>query len=386
MPPTVFSGQVPGAATRALIIGVGHYPSLPGGGGPHMQKPEGLKQLESPPVSAREFAQWLIKNYRSDARPLATVQLLLSEKQPATFEYQVDGAPVVANPQPADMATVKQAIRDWYELGNHNPDDLMLFYFCGHGVSEGALTALLMSDFGAVPLAPMEGALDLRRFHMGMEDCLARHQCYFIDACRLPSTLLRRFDHAGDPVLQPGAQPNPDGRARLGPKFMSTLPGESSHGQPGKPSLFTGALLEALNGAGAGDEDGGDWIVKTNRLHAAMEYLVKEIIDEKGWDVGQQTITDGMQDLPLNTLERPVVPVSLTVDPQQAHDEATWQCTDGNSINLQRQADPKPWNLRVPVGSYRFQADFVSPQYAQVIKTETVRPPFVRRRLKVVPA
>lgn len=385
MPPTVFSREVPAAATRALIIGVGHYPSLPGGGGPQMAKPEGLKQLGSPPISAREFAQWLIKNYQSDARPLATVQLLLSEKQPAPFEYGVDGVQVAADPQRADMVTVKQAIRDWYELGNHNPDDLMLFYFCGHGVSEGALTALLMSDFGSVPLAPMEGALDFRRFHMGMEDCLARHQCYFIDACRLPSSLLRRFEHAGDPVLQPGAQPSPDGRVRLGPKFMSTLQGEASHAQPGKPSLFTGALLEALNGAGAGDEDGGDWIVKTNRLHAAMEYLVKEIIEEKGWEVGQQTITDGMQDLPLNTLELPIVPVSLVVDPQQAHIEATWLCTDGNGIDLQREASPKPWNFRVPVGNYRFQADFVSPQYGQVVKNESVRPPFVRRKLKVVP-
>lgn len=384
--PTVFSRQVPGAATRVLIIGVGHYPSLPGGGGQQMAKPEGLKQLESPPVSAREFAQWLIKNYQSDARPLATVQLLLSEAQPTTFEYQLDGAPVVANPQPADMVTVKQAIREWYELGNHNPDDLMLFYFCGHGVSEGALTALLMSDFGSQPLALMEGALDFHRFHAGMEDCQARHQCYFIDACRLPSSLLRRFDHAGDPVLQPGAQPSPDGRVRLGPKFMSTLPGEASHAQPGKPSLFTGALLEALNGAGARDADDDSWVVDTNQLHAAMEYLVKEIIDEKGWDVGQQTITDGMQDLPLNTLESPIVPVSLRVDPQQAHIEATLLCTDGNGINLQRPADPKPWNFRVPVGNYRFQADFASPQYAQVIKNDTVRPPYLRRKLKAVTA
>lgn len=383
MPPTIFSRQVPGAATRALIIGVGHYPSLPGGGGQQMKSPEGLKQLESPPVSAREFAQWLIRNYESDARPLATVQLLLSEKQPAPFDYQLAGNMVSVTPQLADMATVKQAIRDWYTLGNLNPDDLMLFYFCGHGVSEGPLMALLMSDFGSVPLAPMEGALDFRRFHLAMEDCIARHQCYFIDACRLPSTLLRH-DYAGDPVLQPDPRPNPDGRARLGPKFMSTLPGEFSHAQPGKPSLFTRALLEALSGAGAGDEDGGDWIVSTNRLHGAMEYLVKEIIQEKGWEVGQQTITDGMQDLPLNTLERPVVPVSLAIDPQQAHDEATWQCTDGNGLSLQRDADSIPWNFRVPVGNYRFQADFVSPHYTSVIHKQRVRPPYVIRRLKVI--
>ena len=386
MLPTVYSQAVPGAATRALLIGVGHYPALPDGGGPQMAKPEGLKQLQSPPVSARAFARWLIEHYQSDARPLATVQLLLSEAVPAPFEYQKDGATVQVAAQPADIATVKQAIRDWHELGNRNPDDLLLFYFCGHGVSEGALTSLLMSDFGSVPLAPMEGALDFRRFHLAMEDCLARHQCYFVDACRVPSSLLRRYDVAGDAVLQPGALPNPGGRARLGPKFMSTLPGEASHARPGQPSLFTGALLEALNGAGAGDEDGGDWIVKTNRLHAALEYLVKEIIEENGWDVGQQTITDGMQDLPLNTLDCPVVPVSLAVEPHAAHLEATLGCQDGNGLQLERAAEAKPWNFRVPVGVYSFQANFISPQYAPVVMpNQFVRPPYLRRILKVAP-
>ena len=386
MPPTVYSRPVPGAATRALVIGVGHYPALPGGGGPEMARPEGLRQLQSPPVSAREFARWLIEHYQSQDRPLATVQLLLSEPVPTPFEFKQDGAAVQVQAQPADLATVKQAIRDWYELGNHNANDLMLFYFCGHGLAEGALNSLLMSDFGTVPLAPMEGALDFRRFHMGMEDCLARHQCYFIDACRLTSSLLRRTEFAGDPVLQPGAQPNPDGRVRLGPKFFSTLSGEAAHARPGQPSLFTGALLEAMNGAGAGDEDGGDWIVKTNRLHAAMEYLVKEIIEENGWDVGQQTITDGMQDLPLNTLDRPIVPVSLAVAPQQAHIEATLRCHNGDGVDLERLANPTPWNFRVPVGLYNFRAEFASAQFAPVVmENQLVRPPYLRRVLKVVP-
>jgi hypothetical protein len=387
MPPTVFSQPVPGAATRALVIGVGHYPSLPGGGGPQMAKPEGLKQLESPPVSAREFARWLIENYKSDARPLATVQLLLSEPVAASFEYARDGVSTQVQPQPADMATVKTAIRDWYELGNHNPDDLMLFFFCGHGVAEGAMTSLLMSDFGSVAAAPLEGALDFRRFHAGMEDSQARNQCYFVDACRLPSTLLRKNDgFAGDPVLQAGALPNPGGKARLGPKFMSTILGEAAHGRTGKPSLFTGALLEAMNGAGAGDEDGGDWIVKTNRLHMALEYLVKEIIEENGWDLDQAPITDGMQDIRLNTIDNPMVPVSLIVDPMQAHLVATLQWQDGNGGKLEREAQPKPWNFRLPVGTYSFHANFATAQYAPVtLPNQLVRPPYHKRALKVVP-
>lgn len=385
MPKTVFSRPVGGAATRALIIGVGHYPSLPGGGGPQMRSPEGLQQLQSPPVSAREFARWLITNYQSPDRPLATVQLLLSEAQPSLFCYELKGVAYEQKPQSADMATVKKAIREWYSLGNHNPNDLMLFYFCGHGLSEGAITSLLMSDFASDSSAIMENALDLRGFHAGMDQCLARHQCYFIDACRAPSTLLRRVQNAGDAVLQPEINLGTKGRARLGPKFMSTLPGDKSHAIPGKPSFFTSALIDSLNGAGAGDEDYGEWVVKTNKLHAAMEYLVKEVIEQNGWSAIQQTITDGMQDLPLNTLAKPVVPVHIIVDPEKAHAEATLQCSGKDGFKLQRGADPAPWCFRVPVGSYTIQASFTSPEYTSVSMDEFVRPPYMRRKLAVDP-
>lgn len=133
MPPTVFFRHVSGPATRALVIGVGHYSSLPGGGGYQLKDPEGLQQLQSPPISAREFAGWLISSYQSDKRPLGSVQLLISEATPAPFTYDFEGSRVEAEPQNADMATVKQAIWDWYELGDHNPDDLPLFYFSGEG-------------------------------------------------------------------------------------------------------------------------------------------------------------------------------------------------------------------------------------------------------------
>jgi len=385
MTQTVFSRPVVGAATRALIIGVGHYPSLPGGAGAQMKDPEGLQQLQSPPVSARAFAQWLITCYQSADRPLATVQLLLSEAQPSSFSYDLEGVHNEEQPQLADMATVSAAILDWYTLGDENPDDLMLFYFCGHGLSAGALTSLLMSDFASDPKKLMHGALDLRGFHTGMEQCMARNQCFFIDACRAPSRLLLRLLHAGDPVLQPEIKTDIGGRARLGPQFMSTLNGDKSYAVPGKPSLFTSALLESLSGAAAGDEDYGDWVVKTNRLHAAIEYLVNEMIEQKGYEISQQSIADGMQDFRLNTLLKPVVPVHLTVEPDHLHPEATLQCTDLSGFKEQREADPAPWTFRLPVGSYTFQATFASPGYMPVSKDEFVRPPYMRRRLKADP-
>lgn len=382
MPLEVFSSPQPGAATRALVIGVGHYPALPDGGGPQFVRPEGMRQLQSPPVSAREFARWLIENYQSNDRPLASVRLLISEPSDSGFQYSVAGQATAADPQQADFATVRTAIREWQASSTH-PDDLMLFYFCGHGIADGANVALLMSDFGLDPQAPLDGALDFRRFRVGMEDCVARHQCFFVDACRVRSTLLQRNDYAGHPVLNATLAPNPGGRVRIGPVFFSTLAGEPAHGRLGKPSVFTEALLEALAGPGAGDED-GDWTVKTTRLHAALEFLVRESIRENGWDVSQQPIADAMQELVLNTVQQPVVPVLLSVDPDDAHAEAILRY-DGNGANDQRAAMPNPWSLRLPVGMYNFHADFASARFPNISSAnQWVRPPYLRKVLKVV--
>lgn len=383
MPPAVYSNPQPGAATRVLVIGVGHYPALPGGGGTPMTRPEGMRQLQSPPISAREFARWMIENYHSDQRPLASVQLLLSEATPQVFSYTRDGQQHTAGPQPADIATVRIAIREWQALSTEL-NDLMLFYFCGHGIANPAKVALLMSDFGTVAAAPLDGALDFTGFRLGMEDCMARNQCFFVDACRLGSTLLQRNSYAGDPVLNATMAPNPGGLPRIGPQFFSTLAGEAAYGRAGKPSVFTEALIEALAGPGAGDENGVDWVVKTGRLQTALEFLIEDAIRVNGWSVTQQPIVDAMQDVVLNTLPRePVVPVLVSVDPESAHAEAVLRCEDRSGAQHQRAADTKPWSLRLPMGSYNFYADFASARYGNVsIANSLVRPPFALRTLK----
>lgn len=386
MLPTVYLNAQPGPVTRALVIGVGHYPSLPGGGGRQMTKPEGLRQLQSPPVSARAFARWLIENYHSPSRPLASVQLLISEAAPQDFAYIREGKEEVVPAQMANIATVRQAIRDWQALST-DLGDLMLFYFCGHGIANAAKAALLMSDFGSVPAAPLDGALDFTGFRLGMESCIARDQCFFVDACRLGSTLLQRnYNYAGDPVLHATLDPIPGGKPRIGPQFFSTLAGEAAYGRPGKPSVFTDALLEALSGCGAVDENGVDWIVKTGQLQSALEFLIHDAIRTNGWEMAQQPIVDAMQNVVLNTLSRqPMVPVLLNVDPDIAHHEAELRYDNGVDLRDQRAAHPMPWSVRLPAGMYSFHADFASARYGNVsLPNSLVRPPFQTRTLKAV--
>jgi hypothetical protein len=68
---------VRGPATHAIVIGVGKYDHLPGGGGTPVRRPEGMRQLTSPPASARRFAEWLISGLNYPPKPLASVALLL---------------------------------------------------------------------------------------------------------------------------------------------------------------------------------------------------------------------------------------------------------------------------------------------------------------------
>src|SRR4051812_28921685 len=68
-----------GAGTHALVVGVGAYRHMPGGVGPIATANEGMGQLTSAPLSAREFAKWLATDFRHRTHPLRSLSLLVSD-------------------------------------------------------------------------------------------------------------------------------------------------------------------------------------------------------------------------------------------------------------------------------------------------------------------
>lgn len=381
----VFSKKVNGPATHALVIGVGHYPHLPGGGATPYANPEGMGQLKSPPNSARAFGRWLIEDYECPERPLATVSMLLAEKNGNTFDVGTNGKPKVRDVPDATMANVAQAIKEWHARGAKNHHNLLIFYFCGHGIAAGPLLSLLMKDFGADPLAPLDGALDFRKFHNAMEECAPRSQCYFVDACRVGSTLIERNEgKAGNSVIdRTGNFVNPEGLLRLGPIFYSTLANAKAYAKPKEPSVFTQALLEAFGGAGSGDED-GSWAVKTSHMQTALTYLMREAsrtlslplqqIPGLGGDSGEVT---------LNTLQAPDVPMFVEVDPAEAHLVADLR-VEGPVKAARKKREAFPWKVLVKPGEYSIIADFKNaPFKKKQIDNFAVRPPYRKPPLKV---
>ena len=239
-----------GAATHALIIGVGDYPDIGVTG-------LGLGPLVSPISSALELADWMTNNLPSSDRPLASLRLLVSR----------GNAPVPLPGVTPTIAAIQRAVGEWITEGNTNPDHLMLFYFCGHGLGANTLLALLADDFGENVHDPLDGAIDFKRFHSGMNACAAKHQCFFIDACRNDVDLVAYGEGAAGRRLVSAQVGTPK---KQQPTFYSTQRGQLAFGPTGgRASYFAQALIAALEGMG-GERQAGAWSVGTIRLYEGL--------------------------------------------------------------------------------------------------------------------
>lgn len=264
----VHDNQAAGRAMHALVIGVGYYPHLLGGTGPRTDSHDGMGQLTSPPVSARHVADWLAKDFHHPDFPRHTVALLLSEDNPQPY---VD--PLSRSSVPLEEATfqnIKDAVTQWRQSGDQHGDDMLVFYFCGHGISEGHSMVLLPSDFGSDANA-YDHAIDFLNLYDGMNQYKASRQCFFVDACRASSDTLD--NNRGRNLLQ--VRPRTEDEVRVAPVYYATLRGEDSYGREERPSVFAEALIRCLNNYGAHDDEGeSDWRVSNFRLAEALDHLM----------------------------------------------------------------------------------------------------------------
>jgi Caspase domain len=374
-------------ATHVLVVGVGRYPHLIGGDAP-CQNPDGMGQLSSPAVSARAVAEWFISEFHDPAAPLGTVALLLSEHQPTPFTNPRTGLDHAV--ELADTGHVADAIKAWKARADGSADNRTVFYFCGHGTSEGDDMALLMSDFCSDDANALNGAIDFRKLSGGMKKCEAVRQVYVIDACRSNSDqLIGDSDgFAGQVPLKPGGRPK-EWAARLDVTYFATLSGEKAFARPGHVSLFTEALLKGLRGA-ASDDAEGDWRVNTARLQEAVaHFMTQELF--AGEVAGIQVPVAG--NLPLFELHRlkgdPTVPVYVGCQPSADNGAADLTCSrDGNVLrqravgDVDRDHPEREWVLDLAFGRYEFEAHLpaapvrrkaidVRPTYRRVILEET---------------
>ncbi|MCU7924473.1 MAG: caspase family protein [Candidatus Thiodiazotropha sp. (ex Dulcina madagascariensis)] len=356
---------------HAIVIGVGDYPHLVGGTGLETPKNGGLRQLASPPVSAYTFATWLLGEFNNPDAPLASLSLLVSDADNRDFTHPKLVAP--AKPLTADSVTTVKALRAWKTLGDSNEDNLMLFFFCGHGVARGldGLT-LLLRDYGEEPNMPMEGAIDFAAFQRGMAQCAASRQCFFVDACRQVSDIARNTSESGKKVIQDDIN-RPFASDWNYAVLFATVEGESAYGRPNKPSFYTEALVKGLDGTAANNRNAhGEWRVSTSELNQAIH----RSLSLRGKKIKNPAVrlVDFEFHLPK---QDPVIPVTVFCDPKDDNVVADLFCEQHDIVVASRGPAPEDWVTELASGSYDFQAQigartgqrpgvFVLPPYREI--------------------
>jgi hypothetical protein len=373
---------VAGAATHALVIGVGAYPHLNGGKKRLTYDHDGMGQLTSPPISARMFAARLMEFFRHPDKQLATVSLLVSEAKSTRFVDPNDAGKAFKLKE-AISKNVVQAVREWFERGDSHPDNLLLFYFCGHGISAGTDTALLLSDYGADRWNSLDGAINFRLLRLGLQRCRASEQCFFIDACRASSDTLLTAESAGQVIIQPRPR-DPGWPKRRAPVFYSSLKGDKAYAIPGEPSVYTDALLQAFQDFAADDEE-GDWRVSTGRIQSTVDHLVARRM--RDLQKVQVPTSDDQSTIYLNYLSRsPNALVYVHTEPPDALGSATltYQRAGGSPVAAPLTGrKSEEWELQVPAGSYDFTASF--PVGPPCVVTQYIKPAYRRVKVSVQP-
>ncbi len=265
--------------THVLAIGVGNYPHLLGGSGPLADKPLGLKQLESPPVSLKAVVDWFLAptlspgstGFVNAAAPLASVAALAS----ATTSLFIN---VPSGPTKAEAATrqnIQVAFEDWLVRMKGHPDNVGVFYFCGHGIMVGD-DYLLAEDFGKSATRPWAEAFDISNTIRAVEREVPGAVYYLIDACR---------EIARDVAMSHGANPHALLSVDLTKKVVRksvTAIFATGEGQlafapkGGQVSLFTSALLCAMSGfSGIKTPGVATWNVDGQSLATAVMQLLE---------------------------------------------------------------------------------------------------------------
>jgi hypothetical protein len=379
----VHKTDIVGPATHAIVIGVGDYPHLLGGEGLTTEFNDGMGQLTSPPESARHFARWLIEDYHNPIAQLATVALLVSDATTDQFENPKTHTQHVV--KRAEMSIVDPAVRQWKRRGDVTPDNLLVFFFSGHGMAQGADSSLLLSDYGANEDNVLSGAIDFSTFHLGMARCSAKRQLYFIDACRVGTdTLMESLGNNGMPIISPAASELRDIES---PVFYSTLAGAKAFGRQHKPSSFTEMLLKGLEGGGAHDIH-EDWRISTTRLKEAIDLYMERAV-AAGEKRKQVPPANNLTTFDFHFLqnERPRADVFIGCMPENATALATLNC-EPLEVGIE---EPKKrnerasslWQISLKSGSYNFSASFDDNRFRSNVRQSIIRPPLREIRIDV---
>lgn len=277
-PSLIFHDPTDRAGTHVLLIGIGDYPWLEGGDQydplEHEEGAMGMGQLAAPPISMRRMADWFLDSFANPDRELSSLALLLSERNQATYTHaraSGGGGPVPRG----TIGDVKAAVAAWIRRASGRRDNSLVFGFCGHGLQSGN-SVLLCRDYGEDTEARFQGAIDFEQFRIALSTRQPDIQLMLVDACRIPDLDDNQLGQAtpGNPLIDTRSLTMRDNAPAAQSVHFATSLYTAAWGRKDGPSLFTEALLKALDGGAA--EQSAKWWVTTSRLHTVLStYLAR---------------------------------------------------------------------------------------------------------------
>jgi hypothetical protein len=385
----VYNARRSGPQTHVLAIGVGGYRHLPGYRnlpGSARRRPMrpmrdpllygNLGQLSSPPVSALAVRDRILATDPCAWQvPLGTFDLLI--------------APHPDNPWPAGdgvtfseptLRNIEGAFGRWYDRCD-SPGNVAIFYFCGHGM-EADEQYVLASDFGADDRSPWHNAIAIDSTIKGLWHCKAETQCVFIDACRRVTPATQSTPHIDARALATYSDANPTYvQYRLEGK-----PGardEQAFSKPGEVSYFTEALLQAVLGAAAEEEDRtGAWVVTTGSVASKFYDVWKGVAPNRA---ETPSLIPSRPAILYRPPDPPAVRLAVGCDPFVALGSAHLSYRHQTEpMAGERGPAPEVWKVGVKAGYYHVAARFADPPYHNDEKWVLAGPPRCSRDLKVL--
>lgn len=367
---------------HVLAIGVGKYPYLRRGSGRLTTRHMGLGQLTSPPISARYFCNWFLKEYDNPERALGSMELLLSEAQPAPFVLPDGQGETAVNP--ARISNVRRAFDDWLKRCQAHPDNLAVFYFCGHGAQIGETNILLLEDYGRNPKAPFRGAIDFEQMWAGFSGEVAGHKCFFADACSNVPINDRDIRDAGAEGFLPTTS-NTSFHKKL-TVIRAAVEGTSAYGQENKESRFVQALVDCLAGRGASKRN-NRWVVTNQSMTFALSLAMDELNIEEGGTAQVHSPDKNTGEVLLQVFkDNPYVPVIIEFYPSDAinvvelrlesADNPAWKIVYPVADGSSRPVNSRWKAGRLPSGEYLLAAKFKDRPYRAIENSRIhIRPP-----------
>jgi hypothetical protein len=360
---------------HALIIGVGHYPYMDAVKDVLARLPP-LVNLHSPPVSAERLANWLIDHQSwLNGVELGTVDLLVSKipSEPTGRHRSIRNT--------AGHAAIVKAFDGWFKRCDAHPDNVALFYFCGHGLQKESLI-LLPQDFLRYKTTPWATPIDFNATYRGMSSCAAKTQYFIIDACRQWSgNLLRDYSFGGTRL---GRHIADKVTKRTAPALYGTASGNAAFGDTsGKPSRLTEALIACMEGSAA-EKVNDQWQIKVFNLGPAVQEFVR-IANRSYPDDEHQTVDPTIVEgaagnrtlLLLPDSIHPRVLVEFGCEPIEATEHAQFYYEGVRPMLPECGADcVGPWSTELLAGYYHFVAKIEHPEFVGNRIASAINPPF----------